>query len=89
MVEDVSPVFSPDGKWIAFARRYLDPLRWTPGRQVWLMRADGTEAVQGHAEGDSLRGIHPQVHRRGAGLRLQQSGCPAGGRRGVRREPKG
>ena len=45
MVEDVSPVFSPDGKWIAFARRYLDPLRWTPGRQVWLMRADGTEAV--------------------------------------------
>jgi TolB protein len=44
MVEDVSPVYSPDGKWIAFARRYLDPLRWAPGRQVWLMRADGTEA---------------------------------------------
>ena len=44
MVEDASPVYSPDGNWIAFARRYLDPLRWTPGRQIWLMRADGSEA---------------------------------------------
>lgn len=44
MVEDASPVYSPDGNWIAFARRYLDPLRWTPGRQIWLMRVDGTEA---------------------------------------------
>ena len=44
MVEDASPVYSPDGNWIAFARRYLDPSRWTPGRQIWLMRADGSEA---------------------------------------------
>ena len=45
-VEDTSPVYSPDGNWIAFARRHLDPLRWTPGRQIWLMRADGSEAHQ-------------------------------------------
>ena len=44
MVEDASPVYSPDGNWIAFVRRYLDPSRWTPGRQIWLMRADGSEA---------------------------------------------
>jgi len=44
MVEDASPVYSPDGNWIAFARRYLDPSRWTPGRQIWLMCADGSEA---------------------------------------------
>ena len=44
MVEDASPVYSPDGNWIAFTRRYLDSLRWAPGRQIWLMRADGSEA---------------------------------------------
>jgi dipeptidyl aminopeptidase/acylaminoacyl peptidase len=41
-VEDVTPAYSPDGEWIAFGRRYLDE-RWTPGRQLWLMRSDGTE----------------------------------------------
>ncbi|MGH9651398.1 MAG: TolB family protein, partial [Terriglobales bacterium] len=41
-VEDASPAYSPDGEWIAFGRKYLDE-RWTPGRQLWLMRADGTE----------------------------------------------
>ena len=44
-VEDASPAYSPDGEWIAFARRYLDE-RWTPGRQLWLMRADGTQPRQ-------------------------------------------
>jgi Tol biopolymer transport system component len=43
--EDTSPVFSPDGSQMAFARRYLDPVRWTPGRQVWLMDAGGSEPV--------------------------------------------
>lgn len=43
-LEDVSPVYSPDGVWIAFARRYLDNARWTPGMQLWLMRSDGSEA---------------------------------------------
>ena len=44
MVEDASPVYSPDGNWIAFARRHLDPQSWTPGRQIWMMRADGSDA---------------------------------------------
>lgn len=42
MVEDASPVYSPDGEWIAFGRKYLDE-RWTPGRQVWIMKADGSQ----------------------------------------------
>lgn len=41
-VEDASPVYSPDGEWIAFGRKFLDG-RWTPGRQVWIMRDDGSQ----------------------------------------------
>jgi Tol biopolymer transport system component len=44
LVEDASPAYSPDGRWIAFARRSLEPGRWTLGRQVWRMRSDGTGA---------------------------------------------
>ncbi len=44
-VEDASPSYSPDGQWIAFARKYLDQ-RWTPGRQLWLMQSDGTQPQQ-------------------------------------------
>ncbi len=43
-LEDTSPVFSPDGAWLAFARKYLDLTRWTPGRQLWVMRSDGTDS---------------------------------------------
>jgi TolB protein len=43
-LEDVSPAFAPDGQLLAFARKYLDPARWTPGRQIWLMRLDGSQA---------------------------------------------
>lgn len=39
--EDTLPVFSPDGKWVAFSRRYLTEAGWTPGRQFWLIRSDG------------------------------------------------
>jgi Tol biopolymer transport system component len=46
LVEDAGPVYSPDGLWIAFSRRFLDSARWTLGRQVWLMRADGSEPTQ-------------------------------------------
>jgi TolB protein len=46
LVEDASPAYSPDGRWIAFARKYLDDARWTLGRQLWLMRADGSDARQ-------------------------------------------
>jgi TolB protein len=44
VVEDASPVYSPDGNWLAFARKGLEPGQWTPGRQLWLMRADGSDA---------------------------------------------
>ena len=44
LVEDAAPSYSPDGLWIAFARKLLRPAEWTPGRQLWIMRADGTQA---------------------------------------------
>jgi Tol biopolymer transport system component len=44
LVEDASPVYSPDGQWIAFARKYLEQDRWSLGRQLWIMRADGSSA---------------------------------------------
>jgi TolB protein len=43
-IEDTSARYAPDGSWIAFARKFLAPDRWTPGRQIWLMRSDGEEA---------------------------------------------
>lgn len=43
VVEDASPVYSPSGEWLAFARRGLGEGQWTPGRQLWLMRADGSQ----------------------------------------------
>jgi Tol biopolymer transport system component len=43
MVEDASPSFSPDGRWVAFTRKFLDPQRWSPGRQVWLMNSERTD----------------------------------------------
>jgi Tol biopolymer transport system component len=46
LVEDASPAYSPDGFWIAFTRKFLDEDRWSLGRQLWLMRSDGTGAVQ-------------------------------------------
>jgi TolB protein len=45
-LEDATPAFSPDGLWLAFARKYLEISRWTPGRQLWVMRADGSQARQ-------------------------------------------
>ncbi len=44
-VEDSSPAFSPDGAKLAFARKFLDVTRWTPGRQIWLMSAEGEQPV--------------------------------------------
>jgi len=45
-VEDSSPAVSPDGQWIAFTRKYLGVETWTLGRQLWLMRADGSNPRQ-------------------------------------------
>jgi Tol biopolymer transport system component len=36
-MEDSSPAFSPDGAYLAFARKYLSQRNWTPGRQLWVM----------------------------------------------------
>lgn len=46
LIEDASPVYSPNGLWIAFTRKYIERDRWSLGRQLWLMRSDGTEAIQ-------------------------------------------
>lgn len=43
-VEDSVPAFSPDGKQLAFARKYLDTRRWSLGRQMWLMDIDTRQA---------------------------------------------
>jgi len=43
-VEDAAPVYSPAGDRLAFARKALEQESWTPGRQLWVMRADGSNA---------------------------------------------
>lgn len=40
-IDDSSPAWSPDGEWIAFGRKLP---RTAMGRQIWIMRADGSEA---------------------------------------------
>ncbi|MBS1249867.1 MAG: Protein TolB [Chloroflexi bacterium] len=43
-LEDVNPVYSPDGDQIAFERKCLVASCWTPGRQLWVMSSDGEHA---------------------------------------------
>lgn len=43
-VFDDSPAFSPDGDWIAFRRKIAEGEGATPGKQIWIMRTDGSEA---------------------------------------------
>jgi len=45
-LEDTAPSYSPDSGTIAFARKYLDEPRWSFGRQLWLMNADGSQPRQ-------------------------------------------
>ncbi|HUF38303.1 MAG TPA: Ig-like domain-containing protein [Anaerolineales bacterium] len=44
LADDYAPAVSPDGGLIAFTRRSLAPERWTPGRQLWVMAPDGSDA---------------------------------------------
>lgn len=44
LVKDDSPAWSPGGGWIAHGHKFLDDERWTPGRQIWLTRPDGSES---------------------------------------------
>jgi Tol biopolymer transport system component len=44
LVKDDSPAWSPGGGWIAHGHQFLDDERWTPGREIWLTRPDGSEA---------------------------------------------
>lgn len=43
-VDDGSPMFAPSGAWLAFGRKTFRNAQWTPGRQLWLMRPNGSEA---------------------------------------------
>ncbi len=43
-VEDVGGVFSPQGDRVVFARKFLDALQWTPGRQPWMLDLPRNEA---------------------------------------------
>lgn len=51
-VEDNTPAISPDGNWIVFGRKYLTEEQWTPGRQIWMMRPDGSDARKLTNQGD-------------------------------------
>jgi Tol biopolymer transport system component len=46
LIEDAAPIFSPDGRWLAFTRKYLDQERWSPGRQLWLLNIESGELLQ-------------------------------------------
>jgi len=52
-LEDAEGIYSPDGVTIAFTRKYLDIGRWTLGRQIWLMDADGSNPRQVTDEPDN------------------------------------
>lgn len=77
-VEDGAAAFSPDGAWIAFLRA---PAGTGAGRQLWLMRADGSEARAPAADPTAAYGPpgwSPDGH-----FLLYQRHDPATGRTGV------
>ena len=40
-LEDLNPSFSPQGLFLAYSRKSLDPEKWSPGRQLWVMDIEG------------------------------------------------
>jgi Tol biopolymer transport system component len=46
VVEDGTPAFSPDGRWLAFGRRTLEGQSSTVGRQLWLYDLQNEEHVR-------------------------------------------
>jgi TolB protein len=42
--DDASAAMAPSGTWLAFGRKQFAGGQWTPGRQLWLMRPNGSEA---------------------------------------------
>ena len=42
--DDASAALSPASSWLAFGRKLFTAGQWTPGRQLWLMRPDGSDA---------------------------------------------
>lgn len=44
-VEDLGGVFSPQGDRVVFARKFVDAVQWTPGRQPWLLDLTHGEAT--------------------------------------------
>lgn len=43
-LEDANPAHAPRGDLLAFGRKSLQPEQWTPGRQLWVMEGEGTQA---------------------------------------------
>lgn len=43
-VEDLGGVFSPQGDRLVFARKFLNALQWSPGRQPWILNLLRREA---------------------------------------------
>jgi Tol biopolymer transport system component len=43
--EDTMPAFSPDGRYLAFARKFVDSQRWSPGRQIWRLELGSNSSI--------------------------------------------